>query len=245
MSNTDKLISAVFYSDIDTVKSIIASDDFDKNVLQDIEISQTPFPLYYLTLCIDVVVVPENFTLYRQAAFDVRNRCNKMLDFWKNYYQISQFEPIEYNRYWDINGFYCYEPTDGVNDIMSEPVSELLKVGNRQIDIELFCAVSKFHFLEVERLLKAGANPNADLFTEEDLKIKDETGLWDVENCIEKIGGECSCLCSQVFDSLVYIPSYNNDLMDNMRNAYELGELVGWAAHEIMYDLLKNNLSNK
>ena len=132
------------------------------------------------------------------------------------------FTPVEYQLYHD--DFYCDYPDETIEDqLMVKSIQELLDVGVRRIDIDLYCAGAKFNYSEVKRLLKEGANPAAwlpDPFP---------SGF----QLDDRIGAECSFLDTQIAHFL-----YSKKTKAPLYRGF-MGDLVGWAAHETMYDLIE------
>lgn len=130
-----------------------------------------------------------------------------------------KFEPIDfYNTdFW----FYRSERDYDFDDIMSGTKEEMVAKGYREIDLDLYVAVCKIDFVEVERLLDAGANPN--------VLIKEEG-----RTCVDLVSIECSCLLQNLDDVLI-IKRYSRPLTCNCT---DLIDLLGLGAYERMYTLL-------
>lgn len=84
-----------------------------------------------------------------------------------------------------------------------------------------------FQYEEVERLLKLGADPKVD--------------IGDCQ-AVSRISVECA------FFSTIVVPMWEN-FYENKRltriRVQELCDLIGWAAHEKMYDLLVSKSSTE
>lgn len=100
-------------------------------------------------------------------------------------------------------------------------------MGYRQVDLDLYCAAVRFQYGEVERLLKLGADPKV-----------------HIDDCqtLSRISVECAFL------STIVVPKwelfYEKKCLPRVNEQY-LCDLIGWAAHEKMYDLLLSKSSTE
>jgi len=139
---------------------------------------------------------------------------------------------IEYNQLCDC--FYCQAPDD-TEEVGMEDIQVFLKRGYREIDLRLYNAAERFSFSETKELLDLGANPDITFYeTEEDEKRDDGY------NILDRIWSECSFLGScevlpefKSYEERRFFPYMNQKNIENL-----LGDLIGLAAHEEMYDLL-------
>lgn len=213
-----RAINAVFYANPVKLQQLIDEGHFYTRLLEDCGLLAKPFPIWRITQCWEAAMGddPTAFSESCRAEvtdFMARNRQVKEI-FQKTLH--VEFTPIVYQDYWE--NFYCMEPYASVEDIIDYTPKALAKVGTRQIDIDLYCAVEKFEFSRVIELLKAGANPNANMTTDED----------DESTALDRIGMECSYLCTCQL-SFAWSPK-NHTCVGH----HEIGDLVGWAAHETM-----------
>ena len=51
LSFNEWLIKATFHNEYELVVQLIDSDDFDEAIIHDIGILDTPFPIYYISMC--------------------------------------------------------------------------------------------------------------------------------------------------------------------------------------------------
>ncbi len=224
MGNTinNPAILAVFYARPEILSSLIDSGQFNKALLKDTKTLCEPFPIWRISQCWKVIT---SMTGWREdiqdQVEDFRKRNEEVMRIFKERLGV-QFSPIEYQHYHE--DFYCDDPDDTIEDqLCLDSVHELLNAGVRQIDIDLYCAGAKFFYEEVKRLLIAGANPAAwlpDPFP---------SGF----QLDDRIGVECSFLCTQVAYYL-YGGTYSDPVCRR-----DICDLLGWAAHETMYDLIE------
>ena len=227
------LIKATFHNCYEVVKKLVESEEFDKSILEDIGLMNIPFPLYYITMCYKKVM----WTGFREEVLpfvkEQQKSIDLLLDLWKNQFGVDTEATIDYKKYEDY--FYCLSDDETIEEVFMDPIELFLENGCRKIDLDLFEAVDKFQFSKVKELLQKGANLNANL-----APINDNQD--DYFNCLDRIGGECSYLCTCQIFPLIKEPHgawYINYPIGDQ----EIGDLVGWAAHEEMYNLLENNLN--
>lgn len=210
-----ELIMAVAANDLHKVESMIYNLE-DKRILEDVGWVHISFPLHYITLCYDII------WRYPEAWEDITERRAKidmMLDFWKRYYNVTSFPKIEYNMH---NDYYYDRTWETDTELLYADVSDYISAGYSAKDIELYCAVERFDFERVNRLLQEGANPNAHLkLTEED---------DDALIALHGIGIEMSHLLCEL-DSMLK--------SGKIRRDEDIRLLLALTAHTDMYDLLK------
>lgn len=229
LSFNEILIKATYHNNYDLVKELIHMDEFNKSFIYDIGLLNTPFPLYYITMCFKRVMWLDFREEYKPFVEMQRINIDKLLKLWHDEFDVDTTSPIDYKKYKDF--FFSAWDEDTIDDVLMNPVQDYLDNNCREIDLKLFEAVDKFHFEEVKRLLEMGANPDAELTTS---KEPDPEDYW---NCFNRIGTECSFLCTCEIWPLI---TENQDVwyLKNPLDSREIGDLVGWAAHEEMYALL-------
>ena len=229
------LIKATFHNCYEIVLKLVESKDFDKSIIEDIGILNVPFPLYYITMCYKKVM----WTEFRQEVMPFvkqqQQNIDQLLNLWKNRFGVDIDAKIDYKKYEDY--FYCLSDDDTDMDVFLDPIQLFLDNGCRQIDLDLFDAVDKFQFSRVKELLEKGADPDANLIP---INCNDD----DPFNCLDRIGGECSYLCTcQIFPLIK--DTHGAWYITYPIGDREIGDLVGWAAHEEMYNLLENYNNDK
>lgn len=230
LSFQEILIKATYHNNYELVKKLICMDEFDKSMLEDIGLLSKPFPLYFITMCYKRVMWSDFRKDTMPFVESQRTGINKLQTLWQEEFGINTHRQIDYKQYEEY--FFCAKDSDTLEDVLGYPVSEFLDNGCRDIDLKLYEAVGKLHFKEAKTLLENGANPNA--------KLRPITRRDDIDylNCGDRIGNERLYLCScEVFPligrrhGLWYLncPLTNKDI----------GDLVGWAAHDEMWSILK------
>ena len=217
----EKLINAVFYCDADKAISLMQENVYSKQWLNDIGIFDTPLPLYYIALCAQSILSDAEdpwSAEFEPIRLKMLNDCKRILAFMKSEYDFDIDSEIDYEKYTDY--FYAADKDETDEDILWAPVERLLEEGISQLDIDLYCAVERFQYNKVAMLLEAGANPRTVI----------EDGF-----AVDRIGAECSFLDVEV------CPFWKDYHM--YRRFMPIGEmvisnLIGWASHEKMYNLL-------
>ena len=218
----DKAINAVFYAHPDRLQELIDEGNFPQELLEDVGLLTRPFPIWRITQCWEEAM-GDDASAYREkkkvADFMARNKAVKVI--FQKAFNV-EFAPIDYQSYWE--NFYANDPNESDEDnISAQETVALAKYGTTPLDIELYCAVEKFDFPRVKELLEKGANPRAST------EVNDESD----EGCMTRIDTECSYLCTCRL-SFAWNPKENDPVGDD-----EIGDLIGWAAHETMYRLLE------
>ena len=154
-----ELIQAVVANDVADVKAMISKLQ-DKHILEDIGWVHIPFPLHYITLCQDVILGNPNNWYDVQLALQRKKQIETMIAFWKAYYDVSDFPPIDYALHKD---FYYDRQSETDSDILWAEPNDYVAAGFDIKDVELYCAAIRFDFNRVQQLLNDGATPNVNL----------------------------------------------------------------------------------
>lgn len=223
-----KYINAVFNFDVETFKTLLNTEPFDKSLLSDIKFANdAPCPIYRITQCWEIIFEhPEDWNEnYRGVIAENKKRNLEIKQIFTDIYNVD-FKPIDF-----YNTNFCFfrdERDATCEDVfVGESRNELMAKGYRGIDIDLYVAVNKFDFAEVEKLLETGANPAC--------RFSDDT------DCIGRISIECSFLETELQDIIIY--NKHHSPTDN--DVQALIDLIGLATHESMYSLLSKYNLNK
>lgn len=237
MNYKERLIKAVFHNQYEIVRELISSKEFDRAIIDDTGIfDYAPFPLYYITLCYKRFMWNNFIDEVMPMILEHRKNIDILLDLWKNDFGIDVNQTINYKKY--ERDFFCSNDSETKEDVFWNPVEKFIEAGFREIDLDLYEAVEKFHFDEVEKLLKQGANPDVDLLPIDDLDSDDPF------NCLDRIGVECSYLCT--CEVLFLLKIVNKQWYQEWPiSSEDIGNLVGLAAHKDMYNLLIQYASEK
>lgn len=217
-----KLRNAVMRLDVELLKSLLSNYD-GKDLMvyprKEDRISD-PYPVEYLTQCLELIIdEPQNWNK------DVRPKIETVIADFKEIDKMlrerlgGEFHVIDFEEWKDL--FYCSDPGESFEDIyLFATMDQLLAKGARKIDMELYAAVHKFEYEEVERLLKLGANPLATFEDNDDYAL-------------DRIDGE------EVFLYCTYFQDYLFETPKQRTYVPELGLFIGLAAHEKMSRLLR------
>lgn len=215
-------IQAVFNARPERLNAIIDAGQFNKALLKNIGVFDMPFPIWGITQCWEVIASKTGWReAIRADVEDFRKRNEEVKRIFIERWNV-QFEPINYKRYYQ--DFNCDAPDETPEDqLVIGSVQELFDAGVRPIDLDLYCAGSKFHLDEAERLLKEGANPAAwlpDPFPsgfQLDGRINDALLLHSSDLA--------SCLYEKDDNAPVY--------------QWDFRHLLSWSAYEALYALVE------
>lgn len=214
-----KMISASFFSDLPTIKGLI-TDGFSPYIKL-MEGSMPYFPVWGLTECQRWILDGDwEGSKYESEVQSLLRKNQEVMSFWKDDMRFP-VEEINFQLYTDV--FYADDPMDSYEEECRE---EYLSNGRKPIDVDLWIAVNKFDYKEVERLLKAGADPEV------------EDGDDEI-NCRTRISTECSYLdvCTDILNLMFKYERNGN--VPNQIDDETLNDLIGFAAHEKMYALMQ------
>lgn len=222
----EELFLAVYFSDFEKVIEF-------KNQFPELYAFKDQFPIDE-----NKTFVLTNLTFFNQTIWfdgdwkddikplveNYRQRTEKMIAFWRAELGLQEIHrQIEYNHYHEF--FYCDDPND-YGEIIIDPISVCLERGFREIDLKLYNRAQCFDFLEVKKLLEQGAK--SDIHFENDGN----------SSSFSRISEEASFLAScevipafQIFETKGYNQNFDIRKM--------FGDILGLAAHEEMYHLLK------
>lgn len=220
-----KMIAAAFVSDLPTIKSVITEDFSPYIKIKDG--SMPYFPVWGLTECQRWIFGADWKGNKHESEVQSLLRKNQgVMSFWKDDMHFA-VEEINFQRYTDV--FFADDPMDSYEE---QCRGEYIRKGYKPIDVDLWIAVNKFDYKEVERLLKVGADP----------EVKDRD---DERNCLDRISAECAYLdaCTDVFYLMFEYERTGN--VPNQIDKETLYDLIGFAAHEKMYALMQPYFKNE
>lgn len=230
LSYRDILVTAVYHNLPDAVGQLLDCKEFDKEFLQDIGLDEarTPYPIYLITQCYNVIFAGNYTESIMPWIMEQRDNTAKILTIWKAKLGIDVDRNVDFWKYKSC--FYSDEDDADYEDVfLLDKLQDFLDNGCRRIDIDLYMAVNKFQYDKVRELMAQGANPDADLVPVNG----DET---DPYNCRERIGGECAYLSVEVLPLLR--DKYNGWVVNIPVNARQVEDVIGYAAHEAIWNVL-------
>lgn len=178
----NRSIIAVFLAQPERFEELLKEGLFDGALLKDIGGFSKPFSIWRISQCWEMLADPNDFIeIARPDVEDFKKRNDRIIEIFKKELGVN-FTPIDYQSYHD--DFYCADPNCTPEDILLiKSAHEMLNMGFRKIDIDLYCAVAKFNFGETKMLLEHGADPTVWLFDESGFQVDDyirmESSLLD------------------------------------------------------------------
>lgn len=218
----NQAINAAFYADPVLLQQLIDEGNFPKSLIEDTGILNVPFPIWRIPQCWEIAMGNDP-KIYRDEiqgeVADFMERNAKVKAIFTEAFAV-EYSPIDYQQYHDY--FFSKDPEESdVDIIMEDNWAEIYRYGTRDIDLKLFCATERFDFPMVKDLLEQGADPYAPAYSDASAST------------FTRIGDECSFLCTCEL-SWAWAPGQRHNV--NVRN---IGDLIGWAAHEEMYRWLE------
>ena len=210
-------VQAVFLTDANTFLELTKNGKYPNALNQDCCVfSEDALPLHYITICWDIILskYDEFKDKYKTQVYNKKLENDKIKDFFITQQNLNM-DNMPFRDYSDY--YYCIEEEATANDCLFYTKEELIKMGHRKIDIDLFCYTEKFDFQNVERLIKKGADPYHQF----------PDGL----HCFDRIETECAFLETELRGAL-----FDKDYC--FKPEEDIANLIGLAAHEKMYSLL-------
>ena len=217
-------INAVLQLDADKFFRLVSEKALDLSLITDTQlVPRVEFPLHYITICWDVLLskYDEYSVEYKETIYRKKLRNDRLKEYFEKTCGL-QMNNVPFADYHDF--FYCLDPENKVEDIMDESESDLIEKGFSKKDIDLYCSVYKMDFETTKRLLEEGANPETTFDDESD-------SCWN-HVCTE------SSLISTDFSQM------ESEEIEPFER-FEVFDLIGYAAYESMYSLLKPYIRNR
>lgn len=194
--------------------------------------NEDTFDLYYLT---ELNAIIWNSKDWKEDILPFvkarRKETQEVLDFWQGengFYRGNT--QLKFSDYWEY--LYCEDPA--IRDYTNwEENSYFLDKGIKELDLMLYNRASCFDFKATRYLLKMGANPNIDLYEEEEQQ----------DSIINHIAMEAANLSLQIIP--LFESFEKNKYQENFHIINMFRDLLGYAAHEEMYKTLKTVKPNK
>lgn len=211
---TDKLLMSVVLNDYETVKSILQSGDYDKNLFVDVGGFEVPVPVTYFNKCWRIIL---DFPFGKSEDLDRKHFENavKISDLFREYGIADPEIPFSKISY---SGWAFEDESD--DDLLEVPRKERLARGEKEIDLDLYIAVCRMDFEKADELMNKGANPWFE--------------IEDKSNCLDLCETECSYQATCMGGELLRSPG----CFSNGIEIDELGNLLRWAANKKMYIIL-------
>lgn len=222
----DAFVSAVFNIDVEEVERLLKTADYDKSLFDNVCLKESHLcPINWITQFWEIILAePETWRKDCQEKVSKKKRDNQEIKKILTDELGVTFTPIEFknNDLW----IYDYFSDQQFDEIFDFPKEEMLSRGHKAIDIDLYCAITRYDFEETEKLLQSGANPNYNI-TEES------------ECCFSFIEGRCA----------FYDLEIGNVLFENRHEAAvdyrDLANLMAWGINEKMFNLLAKYVKPK
>ncbi len=214
----DDFVRAVFNVDANRFFELVDEGCFSKMLSRDSNIfPDVVLPLHYITISWDIILNKHDEWKdeYKLILMAKKMANDKIKEFFISECHENMMD-IPFDDYTDY--FICQEKDVCIYDCIRRTKIELLEMGYREIDLDLYLYVGKFDFGMVMLLLNKGANPSVRFCNETD--------------CIDKIGTECASLEIKLEDLILSKKPYEGDIKQG------IADLIGLAAHEKMYSLL-------
>lgn len=215
-------INAVLQVDAENFYQFVDKKLLSKSLLSDTQlVFDVKLPLHYITMCWDIILNNDDDLTeeFKETVSRKRMENNRIKDHFANTVGLLM-DRLPYANYRDC--YYCLDPEDTIEDIIFESEDDLLEKGYNQNDIDLYCSIHKMDFETTKLLLEAGADPETVFDT-------DDEG------------------CNNGWERILYERDYyrkrickkfnGNEI--NPFEGYEVEYLIGYAADQSMYNLIK------
>lgn len=213
-----KAINAAFYANPVKLQKLIDEGHFNVRLLEDTGFMTKPFPIWRIPQCWEAAIgeVSHWNKEVQYLIADFKSRVFQVKEIFRNSFNI-EFTPIDYQQY--TEDFFAARSDESIEEALwLDSIDDAYKNGARPIDAELYYAGVQFDFERTEDLLKHGANPDIPL---------EECDMY----LYDRIATEASFL--EVELRHVWEFEYRREV-----DYADISHLVGYAAHETMYDLL-------
>lgn len=232
-------IEAVFLMRPEKLFSLLDGKPMPESLLTDVGGFTIPVPIYYFTKRWEYQL-KDPWQKKVQKKVNIAKKNNLII---KDYFKDScgiDIDTIEipFNNFsWE--DFQKADVEQTTYEVCGFKSYDDMVAHNRLLDCQLFEAVEKFDFIKAEELLKQGASPKAYIFTENlnliptDPEEREEFMFRNAIHAWDRVSNESAFLCCELQDIVV-----NNEHCNKTR-FYHHSNLISWAAHEMMEDLLK------
>jgi len=218
----DNLVCAVFNIDTERVMELLKAKEYNPDMLNNVcSLEGHLCPINWIPECWDIIMGNPN-TWPAEYIDRVQRKKNDNAEIMR---VLADSLGIDYtpiiirdNDLW----IYQFDMEDTYVDVFDCSKDEMLSRGYNELDIDLYYAVHRYDFPEVEKLLGMGANPKQ--------KLLDDS--WS----LELIESRCAYYSIELGNVLL-----ENEKRNPMYTDYrELGNLLAWAINEKMYNILHN-----
>ena len=224
-----KLLQGIMLNDVDIVSDILSAPDFDREIVEDIQLFDQKVPYYFLTACHKIVldqVFPDNETI-----INLRRKCSEILALWERFLGRSvdlnlDFSPFSDKISW-MHDCSVLETLDGSYET-------LLSLGYDYNECEFCYAIMTYKSDLLEKHIQLKTNPDVWISANYSFgTIPEELDMYNGMDHIEDI------LYFMAYDSKLHVLYENVD--DKYRRfcfLYEIEDLIIAAAYQKLYDRL-------
>lgn len=219
-----ELLNYTYFCEADNLRSILNDKEKIKEIDNDIiDLAKD------ISIC---SVIAWNQDGWREETMPLvliyRERANKALEVWKNYFGVERLKKPDYfNKY--SEKIYCDDEFGGM--FYEEDKEINLRHGVRDIDLYLYFYTCCFDIEKVKELIYKGANIDANIVIDDIAPIEYNSPRQRV---IDETSYLATYLISFVFED--YLKDGRH--LDKCIKDYFAYYLIGWGAHEDMFNLL-------
>lgn len=142
------------------LRGLSFDDSLDENTddTDESEEIQPYTPIHHITIALDILL---HWDDWNEKTMPIIQRKAENNDKFMTFFRDHCHVPMDYNELLWFDTYSYSSPEDPFENVFVESREDLLKHGNRDIDIDLYWAVYTLNFKWAEELLQKGANPNA------------------------------------------------------------------------------------
>jgi hypothetical protein len=165
--NGSRMAEAWFFADVDYVRSRINVQDLP--LCAKIEPSKNSIPptFYAIAKCQEIIFGSDDYAEeYMPVVMEMRKRIKVMLDYWENEMGIPEWNSIPFKEFSTM--FYIPDEHDTIAEVMGFEPKDFREAGFDNLDLLLYMDAIKLDFKSILSKIKAGANPDLNIFPASD-----------------------------------------------------------------------------
>lgn len=152
-----RLLQGIMLNDVDIVSDILFAPDFDRGIVEDIQLFDQKVPYYFLTAC-HKIVLEELFSNSDETILNLRRRCDVILALWEKFLGRSVDLKLDFSPLSKVIA--SWRADFSMADILGRPYECLHSLGYDYNECEFCYAIMTYKPDLLEKHIQLKTNPD-------------------------------------------------------------------------------------
>lgn len=223
-----KMAKAWFFTDVDYVRNRIKTQGLPSCAKAEPNPEGIPPIFYAITKCQEIIFGSDSYAPeYMSVVSEMKKRTRAMLEFWEKEMEIPEWKSIPFSAFSDM--FDVIEEDASIVDVMGTEAEDFREAGFSNSDLLLYMGAVKFDFKRVLDKIRAGANPDLELYPASD-EYQIFCATYDMQS-----------RAYSDFQYLYALYKWYIDTGEMIMGLSDCGRIISCAAHMKMYAFMNEH----